>query len=116
MFYRRPIGVKLRHDVGIDNIAWECDYPHSDSSWPNAGEEFSEVAREIPDDEINKITHENAMRWYSFDPFVQIPKTEATVKALRAKSPDHDVSERAFDTGRREKHVGIEVGKINATA
>ena len=42
--------------------------------------------------------------------------TEATVKALRAKSPDHDVSERAFDTGRREKHVGIEVGKLNATA
>jgi predicted TIM-barrel fold metal-dependent hydrolase len=115
-FIADPIGVKLRHDVGIDNIAWECDYPHSDSSWPNAGEEFAEVARGIPDNEINKITHENAMRWYSFDPFVHIPKSEATVKALRAKSPDHDVSERAFDTGRREKLVGIEVGKLNATA
>ena len=26
-FISDPIGVKLRHDIGIDNIAWECDYP-----------------------------------------------------------------------------------------
>ena len=24
---------------------------------------------DVPDDEIDKITHENAMRWYRFDPF-----------------------------------------------
>ena len=34
-FIADPIGIKLRHDIGIDNIAWECDYPHSDSSWPD---------------------------------------------------------------------------------
>ena len=38
------------------------------------------------------MTHENAMRWYSFDPFTHIPKEEATVGALRARAAGHDVS------------------------
>ncbi len=42
-FISDPVGIKLRHDIGIDNIAWECDYPHSDSSWPAAPEELAEV-------------------------------------------------------------------------
>ena len=30
-FIADPIGLKLRDDIGIDNICWEQDYPHSDS-------------------------------------------------------------------------------------
>ena len=41
-FISDPVGVQLRHHIGIDNIAWECDYPHSDSSWPEAPEELHE--------------------------------------------------------------------------
>ena len=40
-FISDPVGVQLRHQIGIDNIAWECDYPHSDSSWPHAPEEVA---------------------------------------------------------------------------
>jgi hypothetical protein len=47
---------------------------------------------EVPDNEINKITHENAMRWYSFDPFTHIPREQATVGALRRAAAGHDVS------------------------
>ena len=43
-FISDPIGVKLRREIGIDNIAWECDYPHSDSSWPSAPEELAASA------------------------------------------------------------------------
>jgi hypothetical protein len=32
------------------------------------------------------------MRWYSFDPFVHVPKEEATVGALRRAADGHDVS------------------------
>ncbi len=39
-----PIGVALRHEIGVDNICWEQDYPHSDSSWPTAPEELHRVA------------------------------------------------------------------------
>ena len=46
----------------------------------------------MPDSDINKITHENAMRWYKFDPFKHVPKDQATVGALRAAAAGHDVS------------------------
>ena len=84
-FISDPVGVELRHQIGIDNICWEADYPHSDSMWPEAPEELDGVfaANDVPDDDIRKITHENAMRWYSFDPFVHVPKEQATVGALR---------------------------------
>ncbi|MGQ4403213.1 amidohydrolase family protein [Streptomyces hayashii] len=93
-FISDPIGIKLRHDIGIDNICWEADYPHSDSMWPNAPEELHEVltANAVPDDDINKMTHENAMRWYSFDPFAHVPREQATVGALREAAGGHDVS------------------------
>jgi predicted TIM-barrel fold metal-dependent hydrolase len=102
-FIADPVGIKLRHDIGLDNIAWECDYPHSDSSWPEAPEELARVATEVPDDELAKITYGNAMRWYSYDPFSVIPKEQATVGALRARAAGHDVSIRSFDHGRFER-------------
>ena len=99
-FISDPVGVELRDQIGIDNICWEADYPHSDSMWPEAPEELHEVfeANDVPDADIAKITHENAMRWYSFDPFAHVPKEEATVGALRAKAAGHDVSIMARST------------------
>ena len=47
---------------------------------------------DVPDDHVRKITHENAMRWYSFDPFGHVPKEDATVGALRRRAEGHDVS------------------------
>ena len=77
-------GVDQRHAIGIDNITWECDYPHSDSSWPHSPESVSKQLDGVPDDEINKMTYENAMRIFRYDPFATIPKEKASVGALRA--------------------------------
>ncbi|MDN3357601.1 amidohydrolase family protein [Actinomadura sp. DC4] len=115
-FISDPVGVQLRNLIGIDNIAWECDYPHSDSSWPNAPEELAEVAEGVPDAELDKISYENAMRWYSFDPFVGRTREQSTVGALRAEAAGHDVSIRASDKGRFEKSVGVEIGKLAKAA
>jgi predicted TIM-barrel fold metal-dependent hydrolase len=97
-FISDKIGVKLRHDIGLDNIAWEADYPHSDSMWPGAPEQLWDVltVNNVPDDEINKMTHENAMRWYSFAPFTHIAREQSTVGALRKAAEGHDVSIRAL--------------------
>jgi len=93
-FISDPVGVNLRHAIGIDNIAWEMDYPHSDSMWPGAPEELGAVLADehVPDHEINKMTYENACRWYSFDPFTHIPREDATVGALRRAAAGHDTS------------------------
>lgn len=39
---------------------------------------------DVPDADTNKITYENAMKWYRFDPFRHVPREQATVGALRA--------------------------------
>ena len=93
-FISDPVGVQLRDQIGIGNICWECDYPHSDSMWPDAPEVLWDVLvrHSVPDADINKMTHENAMRWYQFDPFKYIPKEQATVGALRKSVEGHDVS------------------------
>jgi predicted TIM-barrel fold metal-dependent hydrolase len=118
-FINDPVGLRLRDDIGIDNIAWECDYPHSDSSWPNAPDELVEVARryDVPRADLDKITHANAMSWFSYDPFAQIPKQQSTVRALRARAAGHDVAVRSYDKGRFE-HTGqgVDVATIAATA
>jgi hypothetical protein len=104
-FIADPVGLQLRSDIGVDNICWEMDYPHSDSSWPAAPEEFATMCERygVTDSEIDRMSHENAMRWYDFDPFTVRPKAASTVAALRAEVAGHDVAERSFDQGRREK-------------
>ncbi len=89
-FINDEIGVKLIEEFNIDNVCWESDYPHSDGTWPHAPEE-ARIMSDLSDDHINKITHENAMRHYAFDPFTTRPRDRCTVAALRAESPEVDV-------------------------
>ena len=114
-FISDHVGVALRNDVGIDNICWEADYPHSDSMWPGAPEQLDEVLTKnnVPDDEINKMTFENAMRWYHWDPFTHIPKDQATVGALRKAAEGHDVSIQALS---KHEHGGANFADFAANA
>ncbi|MET1039436.1 MAG: amidohydrolase family protein [Acidimicrobiales bacterium] len=116
-FIADPIGMALRDEIGIDNICWEQDYPHSDSSWPTAPEELLAVAQKYgaSREEIDKITHENALRWYRFDPFSTRPREQCTVGALRAEVPDHDVAIRSMDAGRRERSK-VSLGELAGRA
>jgi predicted TIM-barrel fold metal-dependent hydrolase len=117
-FIADPIGIALRDEIGIDNICWEQDYPHSDSSWPHAPEEFARVAARygVPDAEVNKITYENAMRWYRFDPFARRTREQCTVGALRAEVAGHDVSVRSMDKGRYAHASKVSLGEMAARA
>ena len=89
-----PSALKLRRDIGIDCIAWECDYPHSDSIWPDAPEfvHAELVNAGCNDEEIHKITWQNSCRFFGWDPFTRISREQASAGALRAKSPDVDVT------------------------
>ncbi len=91
-FITDRIGIQNRHAVGVDNITWECDYPHSDSTWPRAPEMLIAEMEGVPDAEIDQMTHENAMRHFRYDPLRHVPKQQATVGALRAQAKDVDLS------------------------
>jgi len=84
------IGIKLLDEFNIDNVCWESDYPHSDSTWPHAPEVLEELFAGLSDDQINKITHENAMRHFQFAPFSTRARERCTVAALRAEALDVD--------------------------
>ena len=89
-FISEDVGIELIDRFNIDNVCWESDYPHSDTDWPNAPEAVAQVMAPLTDEQVAKITHENAMRHYHFDPFATRPKEQCTVAALRAESPDVD--------------------------
>jgi hypothetical protein len=95
--------LKVRHDVGMDIIAWECDYPHSDCVFPDAAEQILEEMQSAgcTEPEMNQITWENTARFFDIDPFSHIPRGEATVGALRALSPDVDTKIRSKAERRR---------------
>jgi predicted TIM-barrel fold metal-dependent hydrolase len=84
-------GIQNRNLVGIDTITWECDYPHSDTTWPRAPEILAESFAGVPDADVNKITHENALRHFQLDAFKHRPKAKCRAGALRAESPNVDL-------------------------
>jgi len=90
-FIDDPTGVLIRDRVGIDTICWEADYPHSDSTWPTSPEFLMKSLDGVPDDEINKLTHLNAMRHFRFDPFAVRPREECTVGAPRRQAAEEGV-------------------------
>ncbi len=116
-FISDPIGLQHLDVIGVDNVCWEQDYPHSDSSWPTAPEELHRQVERygVSDADLNKITHENAMRWYHFDPFAIRPKQRCTVGALRAEVAGHDVGEHTYLTGRRQRS-NMSLGELAASA
>ena len=93
-FVSDPTALKVRHDIGIDIIAWESDYPHSDSLWPDAPEfVLAEMENAgCTDVEMHKITWQNTCRFFDYEPFRHIPQSESTVGALRSLSPDVDTT------------------------
>lgn len=52
--------------IGVDKITWECDYPHSDSFWPQSRERTAQALEKVPDDEVHRMVELNAREFYNF--------------------------------------------------
>ena len=91
-FIDDAFGVQNRQYMNIDNITWECDYPHSDSTWPQSPEALMKYLDGVSDEDIDKMTHLNAMKHFQFDPFSVRPREQCTVGALRAEASDVDTA------------------------
>jgi hypothetical protein len=90
-------GLALRDRIGVDRICWESDYPHSDGTWPESPERLHEAVTDagLDDTEIDKISHQNAMRELRFDPFALRSRESCTVGALRATAGGVDLTIRS---------------------
>ncbi len=85
-FISDAAGIEQRDRIGLDRIMWECDYPHSDSSWPLSPEALRKQLDNVSNAEINQMTHLNAMRVFRYDPFARRPRESCTVGALRSRA------------------------------
>lgn len=85
-------GLKNYEDVGEDIILYENDYPHSDCVWPKAPEYLWDCVKDLPENIIHKVTHENAMQAYHFDPISILGRENCTVGALREQAKDVDTT------------------------
>ena len=56
------VGLRERHTIGIDNIMWSSDYPHSDTTWPDSRRLTEKWFGDFPEDEKRKICCDNARR------------------------------------------------------
>jgi predicted TIM-barrel fold metal-dependent hydrolase len=66
-FQEDAIGIRLRDVIGVDNMMWGSDYPHSESTFPQSRKILSEILAGVPDDEQAKIVGSNTARVYHFD-------------------------------------------------
>jgi len=60
-FFEDDFGIEARHAIGIDQITFETDYPHQDTTWPNTLAYAQRAMAGLPPDEIYKIVRGNAI-------------------------------------------------------
>jgi predicted TIM-barrel fold metal-dependent hydrolase len=66
-FFDDPIGVRFRHEVGVDRIMWGSDFPHEVSRWPNSQQLLAEQLADLSEQEKRKIMAENAVQFFHLD-------------------------------------------------
>ena len=59
------VGVVARHFIGVKNLMWASDFPHSDSTWPNSREVIERDFEGVPEDERRLMTADNVAALYA---------------------------------------------------
>ena len=57
-------GIKNRDIIGVDNILWGSDYPHTESTWPRSRQFIEYTLAECTEEEKRKIVSGNSARIY----------------------------------------------------
>jgi predicted TIM-barrel fold metal-dependent hydrolase len=66
-FFDDPVGLRNIDAIGIDNVTYESDYPHSDSTWPHTAKIAAEQTADLPDDIVYKVLRGNAIEMLHLD-------------------------------------------------
>jgi hypothetical protein len=63
-FFDDPHGLLNLDHIGVRNVAYESDYPHSDSTWPNTRAVAEEQMKHLDRSVVEQIVRGNAIEWY----------------------------------------------------
>jgi len=59
-------GVLTREIMGVDNVMWGSDYPHTEGVWPFSRQKVAHNFASIPEADTRKIVHDNCVKLYGF--------------------------------------------------
>jgi predicted TIM-barrel fold metal-dependent hydrolase len=63
-FFKDPLGIELLDRIGTDQVLFETDYPHIDTTWPNSRAAASTIMANLEADVVHKLCRGNAMRLF----------------------------------------------------
>jgi predicted TIM-barrel fold metal-dependent hydrolase len=66
-FLDDAVGLAQRHFIGVDNLMFEVDYPHSDTTFPRSRQLVAERFKDVPPDEVRQLVRDNAIRFFDLD-------------------------------------------------
>jgi predicted TIM-barrel fold metal-dependent hydrolase len=66
-FQEDEVGIRLRDVIGVDNMMWGSDYPHSESTFPQSQKILAQILAGVPDADYAKIVGGNTACLYHFD-------------------------------------------------
>ena len=66
-FIDDPYGLAHRDEIGVDNLLWSSDFPHSATFWPHSREKIAEDFQGIGEEDKRKILSENVAKLYGFE-------------------------------------------------
>jgi predicted TIM-barrel fold metal-dependent hydrolase len=67
-FFRDRHGLESLHRIGEDQVTFETDYPHTDSTWPDTQKIFAEQVAHLDDATVLKIARTNAINMLRLSP------------------------------------------------
>ena len=65
-FQEDALGIELRHHLGVNQLMWDSDYPHAESTFPESMRILDEIMVGVPKHEKQKIIGGNAVARYGF--------------------------------------------------
>jgi len=75
---------EMRHQIGIENIAWGSDYPHPEGTWPQTRAQMRETFLDLPEDEVARMLGTNLADFYGFDN-AKLQKVAAQIGPLKSE-------------------------------
>jgi predicted TIM-barrel fold metal-dependent hydrolase len=67
-FFDDMVGVDARHQIGIEQLVFETDYPHQDSTWPHTPELVAEIGARVTPEELEMLVRSNAITMLDLEP------------------------------------------------
>ncbi len=66
-FINDPLGIELRHRIGVDKLMWGNDFAHAASDWPNSQRALAEMFVGVPEEEQYQMLVGNVASFFAIE-------------------------------------------------